>query len=475
MGLIQAGLSAIGNQLADQWKEYFYCDSIERDILMTKGQKRVVSGSNTRGSDNIITKGSGVVVNEGQCMMIVDDGEIVEFCDKAGKYTYDSSTSPSVFSDSLGQALKDSIKDIWQRIQYGGDVAKDQRIYYFNTKEITDNKFGTANPILFRVVDSKINLDLDVDLRCNGIYSYKITNPVAFYKNVCGNVSTSFRRGEIDSTLKTEFVSALAPALAALSDLEIRPNQIPAHTMELADSMNTVLTKKWAELRGITVVSVAMNPITLSEQDMETIRTFQKNAMLKDPAMAAATLTGAQAQAMQDAAKNSAGAMTGFMGLGMAQTAGGINAQNLYAMAQQQQQAQPAPAQPTPAQAQADSWKCECGKIVTGKFCPECGAKKPEPKPAADSWVCPTCGKNATGKFCPECGTKKPEATKAEGWTCSCGAVNKSKFCSECGAKKPADAPLYRCDKCGWEPEDPKNPPKFCPECGDRFDDNDIQ
>ena len=180
--------------------------------------------------------------------------------------------------------------------------------------------------------------------------------------------------------------------------------------------------------------------------------------------MAAATLVGAQADAMKTAAGNSAGAMTGFMGMGMAMNAGGggMNAQNLFAMGQQQAQQTPAAA---PA---AEGWKCSCGATVTGKFCPECGSKKPEPVQAG-AWKC-KCGATATGKFCPECGSPKPAD---DGWTCSCGTVNKGKFCQNCGSKKPENAPLYRCDKCGWEPEDPTHPPKFCPECGDLFDEND--
>lgn len=467
MGLIKAGAGAVGGVLADQWKEFFYCEALPNDVMMRKGEKRTSGrSSNTRGSDNIISNGSGIAVADGQCMIIVEQGKIVEVCAEPGQFTYDTSTEPSIFSGNLGDSIKETFKTIGKRFTFGGDTAKDQRVYYFNTKELIDNKFGTPNPIPFRVVDSKIGLDIDVSVRCSGVYSYKIADPLLFYTNVCGNVEQEYSRDELDGQLKTEFISALQPAFGKLSDMELRPNQIVSHNTDLENAMNTALSAKWGELRGLKVVSIALGSVTLPDDDAEMIKQAQRTAIMKDPTMAAATLVGAQADAMKAAASNEAGAMTGFMGMGMAMNAGGgMNAQNLFAMGQQQQAAQ-SQAQPTPT---ADSWKCSCGATVTGKFCPECGAKKPEPVQAG-AWKC-SCGANVTGKFCPECGSPKPAADN--GWTCACGTVNKGKFCSNCGAKKPEGAPLYRCDKCGWEPEDPHNPPKFCPECGDPFNDID--
>ena len=435
MGLIKALSGAVGGTLADQWKEFFYCDALSSDTLMIKGEKRVSGrSSNTKGNDNIISNGSGIAVADGQCMMIVEQGKIVEVCAEPGEYTYDKSTEPSIFTGPLGKGIIDTFKTIGKRFTYGGDTGKDQRVYYFNTKELIDNKFGTPNPIPFRVVDTNIGLDIDVSVRCYGVYSYKIADPLLFYTNVCGNVEREYTRDTIDGQLKTEFISALQPAFGKLSELGLRPNQIVAHNTDLENAMNSALSAKWGELRGLKVVSIALGSVTLPEEDAELIKKAQHAAILRDPSMGAATLVGAQAEAMKAAAANENGAMMGFMGMGMASQAGGMNAQSLYQMGQQARQQQP---QPTPAPAGA--WKCKCGATVTGKFCTECGAKKPE-----DGWTCP-----------------------------SCGATNKGKFCSECGAKKPEDAPLYRCDKCGWEPEDPAHPPKFCPECGDSFDDKD--
>ncbi|MCI7345957.1 MAG: SPFH domain-containing protein [Eubacterium sp.] len=437
MGLIKAFAGAVGGTLADQWKEFFYCDSLSAETLMVKGEKRISGrSSNTKGNDNIISNGSGIAVADGQCMMIVEQGKIVEVCAEPGQYTYDKSTEPSIFTGPLGKGIIDTFKTIGKRFTYGGDTGKDQRVYYFNTKELIDNKFGTPNPIPFRVVDANIGLDIDVSVRCSGVYSYKIADPLLFYTNVCGNVEREYTRDALDGQLKTEFISALQPAFGKLSELGLRPNQIVAHNTDLENAMNSALSAKWGELRGLTVVSIALGSVTLPEEDAELIKKAQHAAILRDPSMGAATLVGAQAEAMKAAAANENGAMMGFMGMGMANQAGGMNAQNLYAMGQQARQQQ---AQSAQTQAPAGAWKCKCGATVTGKFCTECGAKKPD-----------------------------------KGWTCpSCGATNKGKFCAECGAKKPEDAPLYRCDKCGWEPEDPAHPPKFCPECGDIFDDKD--
>ena len=472
MGLIKAAAGAAGGVLADQWKEFFYCEALDKEVLAVKGQKRVSGrSSNTRGSDNIITNGSGISVADGQCMIIVDQGKIAEYCAEPGVFTYDASTEPSVFSGSFGESLKETFKTIGKRFTYGGDTAKDQRVYYFNTKELLDNKFGTQNPIQFKVRDDDINLNLTIGIRCNGVYSYKITNPLLFYTNVCGNMADEYRREELDSTLKSEFLGALQPALGKLSAKKMDYTEIPMYTIELADEMNAFLSSKWSGLRGLSIVSIGINSVTASDEDVKKIQRLQEATAMGSNAFAmAGRLTNAQAQAMEDAANNPNGAMMGFMGMGMAQQAGGINnVGNLYSMGVQQQQAQAASAAPA---ADPNAWKCSCGATASGNFCPNCGSKKPAPAPVEGSWKC-SCGAVVSGNFCPECGSKKP--ADEGGWTCSCGAVNKGKFCPQCGAKKPEGSPLYRCDKCGWEPEDPKNPPKFCPQCGDPFNDNDIK
>ncbi len=440
MGLLRAGIGSVGGVLADQWKEFFYCDAIENDTLVLKGKRRVgKNSSNRKGDENVISNGSVIAVADGQCMIIVDQGKVVEVCAEPGEFVYDTSTEPSIFTGSLQEGLKATFANIGKRFTFGGEAGKDQRIYYFNTREIRDNRFGTPTPIPFRVVDRNIGLDIDVSVRCNGLYSYQIADPILFYTNVCGNVAQEFTRDELDSQLKAEFLTALQPAFAKISELEIRPSALPGHVTELTDAMNEALTAKWQELRGLRIVSVGVNQVTLPEEDAQMIKEAQRAAILRNPTMAAATLTSAQAEAMKMAASNENGAMMGFMGMGMAAQSGGMNAQNLYAMGQQQgyqQQGYPQQGsmqQNSPADVSASNgWKCSCGATATGKFCPECGAKRPEPA-MTGGWRC-SCGTMVTGNFCPECGAKRPAA---QNWRCSCGTVNTGKFCPNCGAKNP--------------------------------------
>lgn len=426
MGLIKAISGSVGGTLADQWKEFFYCEAMDKDVLVTKGVKRTSSrSSNSKGDDNIISRGSGIAVSDGQCMIIVQQGKIVEMCAEPGEFTFDSSTEPSIFTGNLGDSVMETFGTVIKRVTYGGDTGRDQRIYYINLKEIIDNKYGTANPIPFRVVDANIGLDIDISIRCHGTYSYKIVDPLLFYVNVCGNVRSEFKREEIDSTLKGELLTALQPAFARISDIGIRYSRLPGHTIEIVDALNEILSEKWQQLRGIKIVSLAINSVVANKEDEELIKKAQRTAILKNPSMAAATLVEAQSEALKKAADNDGGAMLGFMGMNMVQNVDNLNTQNLYEMSQKQQEK------------------------------------------AKEEWIC-SCKTKNTGKFCIECG--KP---KIVGWVCKCGNINKGKFCSECGKPKPLDEPLYRCDKCGWEPEDPRHLPKFCPECGDVFDDND--
>ena len=428
MGLIKAALGAAGGVLADQWKEYFYCDALPETVLAVKGKKRVSSRSSNKGSDNVISSGSVVAVADGQCMLIVDQGKIVDMCAVAGEYTYDMSSEPSIFTGDLGEGIKNVFSNMANRFTFGGEAPKDQRIYYFNTKELIGNKYGTPSPVPFRVVDQRAGIDIDVGIRCFGEYSYHISNPMLFYTNVCGNVSEEYTRDRLDSQLKTELLTALQPAFAKIGENGIRYSQLPGHTLELADALNEVLSKKWRDLRGIEIVSFGVSSVTADEEDEKMLKELQRNAAFMDPTRAAAHLVGSQGDAMKMAANNQGGAAMAFMGMNMAGQAGGMNAGNLFAMGQQQA-AQQAAAQPAPAA--PAGWTCACGHAGnTGKFCAECGQPKPAP---AGEWKC-ACGAVNTGKFCAECGQPKPASDE---WTCACGTVNKGKFCANCGTPRP--------------------------------------
>ena len=412
MGLITAGIGAMSGVLADQWRDYFVADALEDNVLAVRAKKRVKGklGGVKYEDSNVISNGSIIAVSEGQCMILLDQGKITEICAEAGEFVYDMSSEPSIFYGGLNLAnIKAVLSTMVERLTFGGVAPKDQRVYYINIREIVGNKYGTPNPVPFRVVDQRIGLDIDVSVRCFGEYSYQITNPVTFFAKVCGNVQDAYTRDRLDSQLKTELLTALQPAFAKISEQGIRYSALPGHTTEIAEALNEVLSESWGAKRGIEIVGFGVSSVTANPEDEAMIKELQRNAALSNPALAAGHLVGAQAQAMQDAAKNSGGAFTGFMGMNMAQQAGGINAQSLFQMGQQ-----------------------------------------PAAQPA-------------------------PQAAPADSWTCACGAVNKGKFCAECGAKKPAGEKLYKCDKCGWEPEDPAHPPKFCPECGDPFDDSDVQ
>lgn len=421
MGLIKAGKEAVKTTLADQWKEYFYADSLEANVLVVKGKKRITEGSsNTKGTDNIISNGSVIAVNEGQCMIIVEQGKVVELSAEAGEFIYNNETESSIFTGGLGKGIINTFKTMGKRFQTGGGVANDQRVYYFNTKEIVGNKYGTPSPVPFRVVDKNIGLDVDIAIRCNGEYSYKIVDPMLFYTNVCGNVQDKYIKENIESQLKTELLTALQPAFAKVSEMGVRYSSLPGHTMEFADALNEVLSNKWRETRGIEIVSIGVNSVNASEEDENMIKELQRRAVIGNPKMAAATIVEAQAEAMKSAASNTAtGPMFAFAGMNMAAKTGGIDANTLFAMEANKQDEQ---------EEKQEENKSEVKEEVNKE--------------------------------------------KAKEWNCKCGTKNSGKFCTECGEKKPA---TYKCDKCGWEPKNKTVPPKFCPECGDKFDNDDVE
>lgn len=403
MGLIRAAKGAAGGVFGDQWKEYFYCESMSSDTLVSKARKKTSRrSSNRHGSENIISNGSVIAVNDGQCMIIVEQGKVVDVCAEPGEYVYDSFTEPSLFCSNLEDGIVQVFDQIGKRFGFGGETPEDQRVYFINTKELTGNKYGTPGPVPFRVIDANLGLDIDISVRCFGEYSYRIANPILFYTNVCGNVESEFTREELDGQLRSELMTALQPAFARISAMGIRYSELPGHTMELSDALNQILSEKWEKLRGIRIVSLGVSSIKASEEDEAMLKELQKNAVFRNPAMAAAHMVGAQASAMQAAASNqNAGPAMAFAGMNMASNAGGVNPSELFAMARNDP-SQRSAQQEAQSPVQQESWVCSCGNVNKGKFCSECG----NPRPSGP-------------------------------WVCSCGTVNKGKFCSECGRPRP--------------------------------------
>lgn len=387
MGFISATLSAASGTLRDQWKEYFYCDALDNDTVCVKALKKT-RGFGNKESENIITENSVIAVADGQCAVVVEQGQVIDICAEPGEYRFDSASEPSIFNGTLSEGIKNTIAEIGKRITFGGGPYTDQRIYYFNTKELTSLKYGTASPVPFRVVDARAGIDMDIRVKAFGEYSIKVTNPVLFYTNVCGNTSTSYKISELEGQLRSELLTALQPAFASISAKGVRYSELPAYTTELTNLLNDLLSKKWKDLRGIEIVSFGMNSIKADEEDEKILRDMQKEAAYTNPNLGAAALVGAQAQAMRDAANNANGAMNGFVGVNAAMNAGGVNANALYQ------------------QAQTAGWTCpKCGSINQGRFCSNCGTQNP----ALAEWICPKCGTHNTGNFCSSCGEKKPQ------------------------------------------------------------------
>ncbi len=427
MGLIRAAVQAGSSTLADQWKEYFQVDSMSADQLVVKAHK-ITKGKNNRGSDEIISNGSVVAVGDGQVALIVEDGKIVEFCAEPGRFVWDESATPSMFCGGFFKGLIDSFKEFGERFTFGGDRSRTQRVYFVNTKEIMDNKFGTTTPMMYD--DPYYRTVLYI--RYFGQFSFRIVDPIKFFTSISGAVGEIYTKENMLGMCRDEFMTALDSALAQLSADGIKFSQIPMKQREIAKYMSDTLDEEWTARRGLDVVSVAIAKVTPDDDSKKRIQEFDTNVMHAGPEAMAGGLAYAQMQAMQKAASNSAGAMTGFMGMGMMQNAMGNSAGNqgdLLATAQKIKEEKDAANAPKAVPASSNgAWKCSCGAENSGKFCAECGS----PRPASTEWTC-SCGKVCVGKFCANCGSPKP----ADEWTCSCGSVNKGQFCPNCGNKQP--------------------------------------
>lgn len=326
MGLIKALVNSVGGTLGDQWKEYFYCDSLAQNVLMCKGQKQQTQrGTNYRGESNIISNGSVIAVNEGQCAVIVEDGKIVELTCEPGRFVYDTSSEPSIFAGQFGQSLKDTFKQIGKRFTFGGSTGKDQRVYFINIKPIENNLFGTYTPIPFRFVDKNVGADIDLHVRCRGRFSYTIDNPIVFYTRIAANVQDYFTSDQLLDQLRAELVTYLQAAFAPISSRGVRPSDLLGETIELVDEMNKLLKEKWLEMRGLKIFSIAFESISVPDDEQKILTKLQETKVFTNSQMAAANFAQAQADALRAAASNeNAGAFMAFAGMNMANATGNM-------------------------------------------------------------------------------------------------------------------------------------------------------
>ena len=426
MGIIKAFFGAVGGSLADQWQEVFEADNMSDTTVFTKGVKVRANdkrSSNKKGTEDIVSNGSIIHVYPNQFMILVDGGKIVDYTAEEGYYKVDHSSAPSLFNGQFG----DTLKETFGRVRYGGVPSQKQQVFYINLQEIKGIKFGTPTPVNY--FDNFYNSELF--LRAHGTYSIKVTDPLKFYSEAIAKNSTRVDIKDINEQYLSEFLEALQAAINRMSVDNIRISQVASRARELSKYMATELDEDWRNLRGFEVLSVGIASVSYDEESKKLINMRNQGAMLGDAAVREGYVQGAIARGIENAGSNANGAAQAFMGMGVGMNAGGgfMAAASATNNAQMQQQAAEHQAQ---AAQTAGGWTCACGAQNTGKFCSECGSKKPE---AVGGWTC-SCGAKNTGKFCSECGAKRPEESS---WFCTeCGHKNEAgaKFCGECGNKR---------------------------------------
>ena len=423
MGLIKVAAGAIGsisnavsNTLSSTWVDYFESGDMT-GILMKRGNKIASKGAqNKGGDDNIISSGSGIDVQESQCMILVENGRIVDFCAEPGRYTFDASTAPSLMSGD-NHGLKAIASMIGQQFLAGGSRTNTQRVFYINLGEIQGFKWGSGN-ITFDHWETDITTGKPVwhiatTLMGNGTYSIHVSDPAKFFQVIgaqkAGADGTGMiTREDIEPQIKTEAIAAIRQGVGQLSKLHIPYTDIAAYEMQLTEDVNAILDKAWDEARGISIFKIAIGMMDADENSKQKIEKYQETKGYTDPSMLGAYMGMGQTQAMQAAGENANGAVTGFAGLGMMGGMAGAGGTNIAGLMQQgqQQAAQAAQAVQAAAAPAADTWTCACGSVNTGKFCPNCGAARPA------AAACANCGyifpdPANVPKFCPECGTKQ--------------------------------------------------------------------
>ena len=379
MGLIKSTFTSISSTLHDQWEEYISCDSLDNNTLVVK--KTTENG--------IISNKSRIQVAPGQVALIFDSGKILDATAEEGIYTFDSSSSPSLFAGQFGAMFK----EMWQRFKFNGAPSKEQAIYFINTKEIIDNKFGSSSPMAYPDPEYK-----NIYIRYYGLYSFKISDPFAFFANIAGNVKDTYTKDQLLEQANAEFVSALDVSLQSCAKEGVVFSSLPSKQLLIAKHMNEALDEDWKQLRGMEIVSVAIEKITPDDESRDRIQKFDNASMYGRSEYAAGRMVDATASAMEKAAGNANGAGAGFMGLGMMNMASGNMTNSALEFVKQNEEKQKIQEEAKPT---TDGIVCpKCGSLEKGNFCSKCGTKLESAK------VCPKCGAKVTGNFCSECGTK---------------------------------------------------------------------
>lgn len=445
MGIVRAVVDSVGGGLADTWLEVIEPSDMNATTVMCPGVSKGRNdrrNNNTKGTANSISNGSIIHVYDGQMMLIVDGGAVVDYSAEPGYFEVKNSSLPSLFNGQFG----DSIKETFNRVRFGGITPTSQRVVYMNLKPMEGIKFGTQEPVSYY----DPNYDIDVNVRAFGKFSVEIVDPIKFYKTIISTSDvTNMRPVDMETLIAQrydqEVITALAPALSQLSMQGVRISQVVGHTKELCDALKENLKETWVEERGIQLKQVGIT-INLDPETKELLKQRSQVAMFNRPDLRETMVQQNISQGIRDAGSNPGGAGNAMLGIGMMMngsqgfmnTASNNNMQQMQQMQQQQMQQQ---------------------------------MQQPQQQPAAGGWTC-ACGKAGnTGKFCAECG--KPKPAEQGSWKCACGATNTGKFCAECGKQKPANKKI-KCDKCGYEPDMNKPIPKFCPECGDPINEADF-
>jgi len=470
MGIFKAVGGAVGGAFADQWLETIEPRRMDNNVLATYGvpvRQDDKRNKNSKGTSGVISNGSIIHVPENTTMILVDGGKIISATDEAGYYQVDNSRAPSIFFKAAGGTnvsgygntgrgeiqrpggFMNSINDAWERFKHGGGTPVKQAVIYVNQAEITNLRFGTRNPVPYtdrtlvpgRVVPCKIT--------SHGTYTIKVQNPLLFYAEVIGKGEIADRdlaTENLSEQYVNEFLMAYTTALSSLSLQNVGITDIAIETMRLGQEMAKVLDEEWLDKRGFAIQSVGIASISFDEKTDKLLEQYGNDSILFDPNARAARMTAGLSEGLKSAGSNEGGAMLGFAGMSMGMNAAaGMGAMPNQQMPMQQQ----APVQ-------------QGGVIVT-------------PTASVNNTNCQACGESMPkdSAFCSKCGAKAADSK----WTCSCGNITEAPFCSKCGSKKPDQSipATYKCNNCGWVPEDSANPPGFCPKCGDRFNEGDKE